>query len=119
MSLFCSFSPFVRGKLFFRKVKIYLRNVRQGHREESGSGQYRVVFAVAADQVSNRQCDRRYVLCSTQEDQGDQEMPSHFLRGRVATAARSSAIVAISCILCQNKRRTGITAYATIENGKP
>src|SRR3989440_9413564 len=27
MSLFCSFSPFVMGKLFLRKVKFYLRNV--------------------------------------------------------------------------------------------
>src|SRR6059058_5452772 len=26
-SLFCSFSPFVMGKLFLRKVKFYLRNV--------------------------------------------------------------------------------------------
>ena len=27
MSLFCSFSPFVMGKLFLRKVKFYMRNV--------------------------------------------------------------------------------------------
>jgi hypothetical protein len=31
MSLFCSFSPFVMGKLFLRKVKFYLRNVSKGH----------------------------------------------------------------------------------------
>src|SRR2546423_12923025 len=28
MSLFCSFSPFVMGKLFLRKVKFYMRNVK-------------------------------------------------------------------------------------------
>ena len=31
MSLFCSFSPFVMGKLFLRKVKFYLRNVKKGY----------------------------------------------------------------------------------------
>src|SRR5437660_5569301 len=43
--------------------------------------------------------------------QADQETSGLLLRGGAATAARSLAIVAIPCILCQNKIRTGITMY--------